>query len=54
MGDGLKHESQKYYPIDLPKMIEDFEEKKCQVEPNPTAEWLKQKTEFENRQRNKP
>lgn len=30
-------------------MIEDRDEKKCADEPNPTAEWLKLKADFEQR-----
>jgi hypothetical protein len=40
VGSGHKHETKKFYPTMIPMMVADKDEKKCQDEPNPTAEWL--------------
>jgi hypothetical protein len=39
-GDGLKHETQTYFPIEPPMMVDEVPEKKPCDEPNPTPEWL--------------
>ena len=46
-GDGQKHEAQSYYPIQAPKMMNEVPEKRCYDEPNPTAEWLQKKKEWD-------
>ena len=46
-GDGQKHESQTYYPVQPPVMMEEREEVKPYDEPNPTEEWLAKKAEME-------
>ena len=46
-GSGLKREAQSYYPICPPVMVDDWPEKKCYDEPNPTEEWVKMKAAHE-------
>lgn len=46
-GDGQKHESQTYYPVQPPVMMEEREEVKPYDEPNPTEEWLAKKAAIE-------
>jgi hypothetical protein len=36
VGDGMKHESQTYYPVHPPMMVPDKKEIPCAQEPNPT------------------
>lgn len=45
VGNGQKHESQTYYPVTPPVMLDEREEKKPCDEPNPTEEWIKKKAE---------
>ena len=47
VGDGHKHETKKYYPTEIPVMMEDRDEKPTAEEPNPTEAWLKKKAEAE-------
>lgn len=47
LGDGLKFESQTYYPIEPPVLCEDPVERKTAPEPNPTEEFLQRQAERE-------
>ena len=49
VGDGMKHESETYYPIFPPMMQQDKAEIACCEEPNPTQAWLDEKAAREEK-----
>jgi hypothetical protein len=49
VGDGMKHESQTYYPVHAPIMESDKAECPTAEEPNPTQAWLDNKAELEEK-----